>query len=117
MPRKKGTKPKPINTNLEKFRQKTIHEIIRHSDYIKSKISHFVANFRFFIIGSVVNRKKFTESSDIDLGIVIYDKIEKDLEYKIIEEIQKDNYDFGVFDVSLFVNEKDIKGDKVELGI
>lgn len=97
---------------LEEFRKQSIEELKKKSKFLKSEIKKVIKQeFDLYIIGSVLDKKLFTEDSDIDIGIYIYDdKIitgpNENLTEKVRDKLLKIPFEFGNIDVIVFNNEK-----------
>lgn len=97
---------------LEEFRKNSIKELKQNSKLLKLQIKKIIKQkFDLYIIGSVLYKNIFTENSDVDIGIFIYDnKIENGPNEQLTDEIRdkllKIPFNFGNVDVIVFNNTK-----------
>ncbi len=97
---------------LEQFRLNSIKELKDNSDYIKTIIQKKLKlPFLVYIHGSVLDKKLFSEESDVDIAVYLNEpNLEngpnEELTEKLRDEFQKYSFDFGVLDVIVFNNEK-----------
>lgn len=97
---------------LEQFRLDSIQQIKDNSELIKKIIlNKLKLLFTVYIHGSVLDKKKFTENSDVDIIVYLQEsKLEKGpneiLTERLRNEFQKYPFMFGILDVVVVNNEK-----------
>ena len=103
-----------MNLDLENFRLRSIKEIKEQSKLLRDLISTIDSlNLDLYIIGSVLDRKKFNENSDVDLAVVTDANYK--VRWKIVQVLQKVPFEFGTLDVSIFDSDLEIKGKRIKL--
>lgn len=91
--------------SLEQFRVSAIEEIKNRSKEITQAVNRVIKEpFKVKVIGSVINKDKFTEHSDVDLGVYINSKdypggVIEELSERVQEEFKKIPFDFGILNV------------------
>lgn len=109
-------------SELEQFRLDSIKKIQKSADYLADIIAENINSSRFgiYIVGSILNRNKFNENSDVDLAIIIYDKrLANGWNEKLTDEFrdifQKIPFNFGFLDISVHNNELLPKQEKLKI--
>lgn len=104
-----------IDMTLEQFRLDSIQQIKDNSELIKKIIlNKLKLLFTVYIHGSVLDKKKFTENSDVDIIVYLKEsKLKKGpnemLTERLRNEFQKYPFMFGILDVIVVNNEKLLK--------
>lgn len=109
--------------NLEEFRRNCINELVKDAPNLK-KFCDIVldASCEIYIIGSVLNKHRFTEQSDIDIGVFIKDEViesgvengvSEDLSMELQRELLEYPFSFGVVNCVVFCNERPKNGMKI----
>lgn len=110
------------NSDLEEFRINSIEELISEAPYLSDLISKNLDSKRFeiFIVGSILNSRKFNEDSDIDLAILVFDKrrsngLDEENTDKFQKIFSRIPFSFGVIDISVHNNLLKLNGDKMKI--
>jgi len=99
-----------FNTSLDQFRKEAIEEVEKSLSDIKEEIKKVIKEpFNLKLIGSVTSPDKFTEDSDVDLGVYISsDKYPDGVVEELSEIIQqlflKIPFSFGVLNTIVINN-------------